>query len=191
MFLCRGRGSAWSLSIGFERARDIERKCLWDIQVPLLCSSTVRQPTEPQVASGHRERMGTFPQRPARWAADTANKQPTLPVCTRLFKVLKDGRTSPQVSLSRVSKKPRCHPLKKVSQDRRSKAASMRSLSFSLSAAHTVVKFLVFKVFFPPLNTIRRAQQQWTMWDLSHVLVPRGLKVRWEISLEVGRKTNR
>lgn len=130
------------------REQDIERKCLWDIQVPLLCSSTVRQPTEPQVASGHRERMGTFPQRPARWAADTANKQPTLPMCTRLCKVLKDGRTSPQVSLSRVSKKQLCHPLKKVSQDRRSKAASMRSLSLSLSAAHTVVKFLVFKVFF-------------------------------------------
>lgn len=95
------------------RQQDIERKCLWDIQVPLLCSLTVRQPTEPQVASGHRERMGTFPQRPARWAADTANKQPTLLMCTRLGKVLKDGLTSPQVSLSLVSKKQRCHPLKK------------------------------------------------------------------------------
>ncbi len=109
----------------FLREKDSERKCLWDIQVPLLCSLTVRQPTEPQVASGHRERMGTSPQRPARVAADTANKQPTLLVCTRLGNVLKDGRTSPQVSLSWVSKKQRCHPLKKVSQDRRSKNASM------------------------------------------------------------------
>lgn len=108
------------------------------IQVPLLCSLTVRQPTEPQVASGHRERMGTSPQSPVRWAADTANKQPTLLMCTRLGKVLKDGRTSPQVSLSPESpKKQQCHPLKKVSQDRRSKAASMRALSFFLSLQPT------------------------------------------------------
>lgn len=127
----------------------------YHIRVPLLCSLTMRQPTEPRVASGHGERMGTFPRGPRKRQTQQINN-PHSSCVQASIRPLRKVRASPVFSLPKVSKNSSATPFKKPPKtgDQRVPACDLCHLSLSLRSPQRG-KVSCFGFF-----TIRRAQLQ-------------------------------